>query len=79
MAATHGNQLASYSNYGAFIAIALPGTSVVTIGNGSWVVQGTSPATAFAAGIAAGAKSGSTMTWAQIVATMEHNFSVPRK
>ena len=79
VAATQGNQLASYSNYGAFIAIALPGTSVVTIGNGSWVVQGTSPATAFAAGIAAGAKSGSTMSWSEIFATMQQRFPVPKK
>ena len=78
VAATQGNQLASYSNYGSFIAIALPGTSVVTIGNGSWMVQGTSPATAFATGIAAGARSGSGQTWSQILATMQQKFPVPK-
>ena len=79
VAATQGNQLAPYSNYGSFIAIALPGTSVVTIGNASWMVQGTSPATAFATGIAAGARSGSGQTWSQILATMQQKFPVPKK
>ena len=79
VAATQGGQLAAYSNYGSFIAIALPGTSVVTIGNSSWVVQGTSPATAYASGIAAGAKSGTSLTWAQIIATMQQKFPVPQK
>jgi hypothetical protein len=79
VAATQGGQLAAYSNYGSFIAIALPGTSVVAIGNSSWVVQGTSPATAYASGIAAGAKSGTSLTWAQIITTMQQKFPVPAK
>ncbi|HTL73991.1 MAG TPA: S8 family serine peptidase [bacterium] len=77
--ATQGNQLASYSNYGSFIAIALPGASVVYLGGMSYVVQGTSPATAYASGIAAGAKSSSTMTWAQILNSMQQKFPVPGK
>lgn len=77
--ATQGNQLASYSNYGSFIAIALPGASVVYLGGMSYVVQGTSPATAYASGIAAGAKSSSTMTWAQILNSMQQKFPVPSK
>lgn len=79
VAATQGNQLASYSNYGAGTAIALPGASVVYLGNSAWVVQGTSPATAYASGIAAGAKSNGNQTWAQILATMQQKFPVPAK
>jgi len=79
VAATQGNQLAAYSNYGSFVSLALPGTSVVTIGNSSWVVQGTSPATAYATGVAAGTKSGTTMTWAQILAIMQQKFPMPTK
>jgi len=41
-------------------------------------VQGTSPATAFATGIAAGARSGSGQTWSQILATMQQKFPVPK-
>jgi hypothetical protein len=50
-------QLASYANYGPFIEMALPGDSVVYVGGLAWVVQGTSPATAYASGVAAGASS----------------------
>ena len=79
VAAKNGNQLAPYSNYGARTALALPGDSVVYFGNLVWVVSGTSPATAYATGVAAGAKSGTTMTWAQIRAAMLQKFSVPAK
>ncbi len=79
VAATAGNQLAPYSNYGAGTAIALPGASVVYLGDGAWVVQGTSPATAFAAGIAAGAKSNTGQTWPTILSTMQQRFPVPAK
>ena len=77
--ATQGGQLASYSNYGSFIAIALPGSSVVYLGNTSWLVQGTSPATAYASGIAAGVRSSGNQTWAQILATMQQRFPVPTR
>ncbi|MGA2248615.1 MAG: S8 family serine peptidase [Verrucomicrobiota bacterium] len=80
VAATQGGQLASYSNYGSFVDLALPGTSAFNVGNLTWVVQGTSPATAYASGIAAGTKNGtSSLTWAQIVAAMEAKFPVPQK
>ena len=79
VAATQGGQLAPYSNYGSFIAIALPGSSVVYLGNLAYVVQGTSPATAYATGIAAGARSGSGQTWPQIIAAMQQKFPVPTK
>jgi hypothetical protein len=79
VAAKQGDQLAPYSNYGAGTALALPGTSIVYLNGQAWVVQGTSPATAFATGIAAGAKSNSNQTWAQIFAAMQKRFSVPAK
>jgi hypothetical protein len=79
VAATQGGQLASYSNYGSFIAMALPGASVVYLGGQAYVVQGTSPATAYATGVAAGTKSGTSMTWTQILAAMQQKFPVPAK
>ncbi len=79
VAATQGNQLAAYSNYGSFIAIALPGASVIYFGSSAFVVQGTSPATAYATGIAAGAKSNASQTWAQILGAMQQKFPVPAK
>ncbi len=79
VAATQGGQLTSYSNFGSFIAIALPGASVIYLGNQAFVVQGTSPATAYATGIAAGTKSGTSLTWAQILQAMQQKFPVPQK
>jgi Subtilase family len=79
VAATQGSQLAPYSNYGSFIAIALPGASVVYLGGQAFVVQGTSPATAYATGIAAGNKSNGNMTWTQILNAMQQKFPVPQK
>jgi Subtilase family len=79
VAATQGNQLAAYSNYGSFISLALPGTSIVYLGGQTFVVQGTSPATAYATGIAAGAKSNGAMSWPQVLNTMQQKFPVPQK
>ncbi len=79
VAAKQGSQLAPYSNYGSGTAIALPGQSVIYLGGQAFIVQGTSPATAYATGIAAGTKSGSSQTWEQILATMQKQFPVPAK
>lgn len=79
VAATQGAQLAPYSNFGNFIAMALPGTSVVQLGNQNFVVNGTSPATAYASGVAAGYKGVNCDSWAQIQAMMRQKFPVPQK
>ena len=54
--ATQGSQLAPYANFGSFVSLAMPGASVVYLGGQAYVVQGTSPATAYATGVAAGTK-----------------------
>ena len=72
-------QLASYANFGSFVELALPGTSVVYLGNQAYIVQGTSPATAYATGVAAGTKGLNCPTWAQIQAAMQQKFPVPTK
>jgi thermitase len=72
-------QLADYANYGSFVDMALPGASVIYYNNQYYVVQGTSPATAYATGVAAGTKSATTMTWPQILAAMQQKFTVPKK
>ena len=71
-------QLASYANYGSFVDMALPGASVVYLGNQAFVVQGTSSATAYASGIAAGTKSVNCLPWAQIEGAMTQKFTVPQ-
>jgi thermitase len=72
-------QLASYANYGSFVEMALPGTSYVFLGNQAYVVQGTSPAAAYASGIAAGTKTVNCAGWPQIISAMATKFPVPTK
>lgn len=72
-------KLASYANYGSFVGMALPGASVVYLGSQSYVVQGTSPATAYASGVAAGYKGVNCDTWQQIQGMMQQKFPVPAK
>ena len=71
-------QLASYADYGSFVNMALPGSSVVYLGNTAYLMQGTSVSTAYASGIAAGTRSGNCgLTWPQIQTTMDKSYPVP--
>jgi thermitase len=72
-------QIASYANYGSFVNMALPGASVVYLNGQAYVVQGTSPATAYASGVAAGYKGINCDSWAQIQRLMQQKFPVPQK
>lgn len=71
-------QLASYANYGNFVDMALPGTSIVYQGGEAWAVQGTSPATAYATGVAVGTKSSGCAGWSQIESALRQKFPVPQ-
>lgn len=71
------NQLASYANFGSFVEMALPGSSYVFLGNQAYIVQGTSPATAYATGIAAGTKTVDCGSWSAIESTMAQQYPVP--
>jgi thermitase len=77
--ATQGSQLAPYANYGSFVSLALPGASVIYLGSQAYIVQGTSPATAYASGVAAGTKGINCAPWAQIQSAMQQKFTVPTK
>jgi hypothetical protein len=72
-------QLAAYANFSPQVDMALPGTSIVYLGSQAYVVQGTSPATAYATGVAAGTKGVNCPTWAQIQSAMQQKFPVPQK
>lgn len=52
--ASSGGRLAGYANHGSFVDMIAPGTSVVQYNGQSWLVSGTSAASAYAAGLAAG-------------------------
>ncbi len=77
--ATQGGQIAPYANFGSFVSLALPGASVVYLGNQPYIVQGTSPATAYATGVAAGTKGMDCLPWSQIQSAMQQKFAVPAK
>ncbi len=77
--ATQGSQLAPYANFGSFVSLAMPGASVVYLGTQAYVVQGTSPATAYATGVAAGTKGSDCLPWTQIQTAMQQKFAVPAK
>jgi hypothetical protein len=77
--ATQGNQLAPYANSGSFVDLAMPGASVVYFGGQAFVVQGTSPATAYATGVAAGTRGQNCASWTQIQSAMQQKFPVPEK
>jgi len=77
--ATAGGQLAPYANFGSFVFMAMPGASVVYLGTQAYVVQGTSPATAYATGVAAGTKGVDCLPWSQIQSAMQQKFPVPAK
>ncbi len=77
--ALQNGQLASYANYGSFVDMALPGSSVVYAGSQAYLMQGTSVATAYATGTAAGNEAASCAGLAQIQAAMQAKFAVPAK
>jgi hypothetical protein len=72
-------QLAPYADFSPQVDMALPGASIVYVGNQAYVVQGTSPATAYASGMAAGTKSVNCLTWKEILSVMQTKFPVPTK
>lgn len=72
-------QLAPYANFWPGDYFALPGTSLVPYANKTWVVQGTSPATAYATGVYAGTMGIGNMTRQQIIQAMQQKFAVPKK
>jgi len=51
---TGQSRLANYANRGSFVDMIAPGTSIVSYNGQTWLVSGTSAASAYAAGMAAG-------------------------
>jgi len=72
-------QLASYANYWSGVSMALPGSGFVNYGGQTYMVQGTSTATAYASGMYAGMLASTSMNQAQIIPLMQTKFPVPKK
>ncbi|HEY1171912.1 MAG TPA: S8 family serine peptidase [Verrucomicrobiae bacterium] len=56
-AANRNGEIASYANYGEFVDVVAPGSSIVTYNGKNYVISGTSSATATASGVASILKS----------------------
>ncbi|MBI3880773.1 MAG: S8 family serine peptidase [Verrucomicrobia bacterium] len=67
--------LASYANYGSFVDVVGPGISIVQYGGKTWMVSGTSAATAFMSGMAAGTVATTGKTAAQVESKLRQTFT----
>ena len=77
--AVQQGQIASYADFGSFVDMALPGTSIIFAGTQAYMVEGTSVSTAIATGIASGTKAADGYGWPQIQSAMQQKFVVPVK
>lgn len=69
-------QLADYADHGSFVSLMLPGTSIVPFDSESWTVTGTSTATAYATGIAAGMADSHNACPQTVIPTMQSDYGV---
>lgn len=69
-------EVADYADHGSFVSLMLPGTDVVPYAGQSWAVTGTSTATAFASGIAAGLADSHHGCPETVIPTMQSNYGV---
>ena len=76
--ATQGGQLAPYANFGSFVSLRCRVRAWSISAAQPYVVQGTSPATAYATGVAAGTKGVDCLPWTQIQTAMQQKFPVPK-
>jgi len=70
-------RIASYANYGDFVDIGAPGSSLVTFGNQVYVVTGTSAASGFASGGAAGLWQATGKSGANLSALVKQVMAIP--
>jgi thermitase len=76
---TGGQQarIAPYANYGNFVDIAAPDANVVYYGNKQYFVRGTTAASAYTSGMAAGLFEMSRKNWSDVNAYIRSTFAVP--
>jgi thermitase len=79
-AGTSKGVIAPYANYGDFVDLMAPGSSIVNFNGGSWLIMGTSASTAYASGAAAAMLDQSCGTpHAQIEAQIRSMFAFKRQ
>ncbi len=76
---SHGSPM-SWANWGTYVDVGAPGVTLVPFGGQTWVVTGTSPATALTAGMAAGyaGRTGSNLSTVRTVVLKELPFTPPK-
>jgi hypothetical protein len=78
-AVTRSGQIAPWANYGDFVDIGTPGSSIINYGNMSYLVTGTSTSTAIAAGMAGGIAQMTGKTQAGLSALVMQSLAIPTK
>jgi hypothetical protein len=68
--------IAPYANYGSFVDLAAPDASVIYFADRPWYVRGTSAASAYTSGLAAGLAETTRQNWAEIRNILQRNFPV---
>ena len=75
--AVEQGRIADYANFGSFVDVAAPDSSIVYSGNRPWYVRGTSASAAYTTGMAAGLADTTHRSWSDIRAIILRNFPVP--
>ena len=70
-------RIANYANFGSFVSVAAPDSSVVYYNNRPWFVVGTSASTAYTTGMAAGLAATSNNNWKQVQSIILSTLPVP--
>lgn len=70
-------KISSYANFGSFVDVAAPDANIISYANRQWYVVGTSAATAFTTGMAAGLADKTGQGWSAILKVIQQNFPVP--
>jgi hypothetical protein len=71
--------IAPWANYGSFVDIGAPGSSIVSFGGQAYLVTGTSTSTAIASGIAAGSAQFTGKRGAGLAAVVTRSLAIPGK
>ncbi len=78
-AVTGGNKtrISNYANYGSFVDVAAPDSNIISYANRQWYIVGTSAATAFTTGVAAGLAEQTGQGWSTVLKLIQQDFPVP--
>jgi hypothetical protein len=75
--ATERGRIADYANFGSFVDVAAPDSSIVYFGNRPWYVRGTSASAAYTTGMAAGLADTTHRSWSDVRAIILRTLPVP--